>query len=75
VHVPGNVPHGFKNVGDTPAKMILTYHPAEPMLKFFQEIGIPMSDRQTLPELGEGLDMEKVMAILQKHLVLIELPV
>lgn len=74
VHVPANVPHGFKNVGETKGRMILTYHPAEPMLEFFQEVGIPMPDRKTLPDLGEGLDMEKIMGILNKYMTLVEMP-
>lgn len=74
VHVPGNTPHGFKNVGDIPGRMILTYEPAASMLNFFQEIGIPMSDRHTLPDLSSGLDMDYIMKILQKYLVLVEIP-
>jgi quercetin dioxygenase-like cupin family protein len=74
VHVPGNVPHGFKNVGDQPGRMILTYQPAETMLEFFQEIGIPMTDRHTLPDLDDGLDMDKIMQVLQKYLGLVEMP-
>jgi hypothetical protein len=74
VHVPSNVPHGFKNVGDQPGRMILTYQPAEPMLTFFEEIGIPMTDRHTLPDLGDGLDMDNIMQVLQKYLGLVEMP-
>ena len=74
IHVPGNTPHGFKNVGDQPGRMILTYEPADKMLDFFREIGIPMSDRATLPNLEGGLDKDRVMTILQKYLVLVEMP-
>jgi quercetin dioxygenase-like cupin family protein len=74
VHVPSNVPHGFKNVGDQTGRMILTYQPADLMLKFFQEIGIPMADRHSPPDLGDGLDMDRIMAILTKHLGLVEMP-
>ena len=74
VHVPANTPHGFKNVGDTPGKMILTYEPAESMLNFFQEIGIPMKDRSTPPDMSEPQDNERIMAILRKYLGLVEMP-
>jgi len=74
VHVPGNTPHGFRNVGDKPGKMILTYHPAAPMLNFFREIGIPMSDRHTLPDLSRAQDAERTMTILKKYLGLVEMP-
>jgi hypothetical protein len=54
--------------------MILTYEPADKMLDFFREIGISMSDRATLPNLEDGFDKDGVMTILQKYLVLVEMP-
>lgn len=74
VHVPANVPHGFKNVGREVGRMILTYEPAQPMLNFFQEIGIPMTNRSTLPDLGDELDTSRIMTVLEKYLGLIEMP-
>lgn len=74
VHVPGNMPHGFKNVGDTSGKMILTYHPAAPMLKFFQEVGLPMVDRTTLPDMSLMPNNDEIMAILLRHMTLVEVP-
>jgi mannose-6-phosphate isomerase-like protein (cupin superfamily) len=47
--VPGGEAHGFKNVGDTPGRMILTYEPAGPMQAFFRDIGIPWKTRPTRP--------------------------
>ena len=74
VQVPGNTPHGFKNVGDTQGRMLLVYEPAEPMYQFFQEVGIPMSKGQTLSELADSLDMDKTMTILKKYMTFVEMP-
>ena len=75
VQVPGNVPHGFKNVGDGLGRMLLIYEPAEPMLRFFQEIGIPMPDRTTVPDMSLLPAPDEILAILRKHMTLVESPV
>ena len=75
VHVPGNAPHGFKNVGDKPGRMVLTYEPAHVMLNFFREIGVPMKDRNSLPPESEHLSNEAIMEILLKYMTVIEQPV
>ena len=67
VLVPGGEPHGFKNVGDTPGRMILTYEPAEPMVEFFRDIGIPVKDRDNPPVPAGPPDMDQIMAILARH--------
>jgi quercetin dioxygenase-like cupin family protein len=74
VHVPGDVPHGFKNVGAGPARMILTYHPAQPMLELFQTIGVPMPDRHSIPAESDQLSPDEIMAILPRYLGLVEMP-
>jgi len=43
VHVPGGVPHGFKNAGSAVGKVLVMYEPAVNMLNFFNEIGVPMN--------------------------------
>ena len=42
VHVAGNVPHGFRNVGDADGKLLALYAPVVHQPEFFEEIGIPM---------------------------------
>lgn len=74
IQVPGNVPHGFKNVGDSVGRMLLIYEPAEPMLRFFQEIGIPMPDRTTVPDMSELPPPEEILPILRKYMTLVEMP-
>lgn len=74
IQVEGNVPHGFKNVGDTNGRMLLVYEPATPMYEFFKEVGIPMSEGQELSDLADSLDMEKTMTILKKYMTFVEMP-
>jgi quercetin dioxygenase-like cupin family protein len=74
VQVPANVPHGFKNVGDGVGRMLLIYEPADPMLRFFQEIGIPMPDRTTTPDTSQLPSTEEILTILRKHITLVEVP-
>lgn len=74
IQVPGHTPHGFKNVGDKPGRMMLIYEPAEPMLNFFQEIGIPMPDRHSPPDASALPDTEQILAICRKYMTLIEQP-
>lgn len=75
VHVPGGIPHGFKNVSDGLARVMVTYEPADMMLEFFQDIGIEMVNRDTLPTLDGPPDVDHALAIFSKHgLELIERP-
>jgi quercetin dioxygenase-like cupin family protein len=74
VQVPGGVPHGFKNVGDTVGRMLLIYEPAEPMFKFFQEIGIPMPNRTNAPDMSELPPADELLSVLRKYMTLVEVP-
>lgn len=73
VQVPANVPHGFKNVGEGVGRMMLIYEPAAPMLRFFEEVGIPVYG----PDPGDVCDLrsnEVILGILRKHMTLVEMP-
>jgi quercetin dioxygenase-like cupin family protein len=74
VQVPGGVPHGFKNAGDTPGRMLLIYEPAAAMLQFFQEIGVPMPDRTTAPDMSVLPPPDEILTILRKYMTLVEVP-
>jgi hypothetical protein len=74
VHVPGNAPHGFKNVGEKAGRMLVMYEPADIMLKFFQEVGIAMPDRVTVPPVSQHLPMDRILEIFRKYMGLIEVP-
>ena len=75
VHVTGGVPHGFKNVSDDLARVLVTYHPADMMQDFFQDIGIEMVDRDTPPTLDGPPDVDHAVATFLKHgMELIENP-
>jgi hypothetical protein len=75
VHVPGGVPHGFKNVSNDLARVLVTYHPAHMMREFFQDLGIKMVDRDTPPVLDGPPDVDQAVATFLKHgMTLIENP-
>jgi quercetin dioxygenase-like cupin family protein len=74
VQVPANVPHGFKNVGESIGRMLLIYEPADAMLRFFQEIGIPMPDRTTAPDMSVLPPPDQILPILLKYMTLVEVP-
>jgi quercetin dioxygenase-like cupin family protein len=67
VHVPGGAPHGFRNVGDTAGKVLLTLEPAGNMEVFFEEVGIPVEDKANPPAPSDPPDMEVLMKAFAKH--------
>lgn len=67
VHVPGGVPHGFLNVGDTPGKVLLTFEPAGNMEVFFKEIGIPVEDLDNPPAPAGPPDMETLLKVCARY--------
>ena len=52
VHVPANDPHGFKNIGNSPGRMLVVYEPPDIMLEFFDDIGILVKDISNPPVVG-----------------------
>ncbi len=67
VHVPGNVPHGFKNVGDTTAKLLALYAPVVHQPEFFKEIGIPMESALAEMPFDEMPGNERILEVFAKH--------
>ncbi|HRV95790.1 MAG TPA: cupin domain-containing protein [Anaerolineae bacterium] len=67
VHVPGGVPHGFRNVGDTVGKVMMTFEPAGNMERFFEEIGIPVEDKAHPPTPAGPPDMEALLKVCAKY--------
>jgi mannose-6-phosphate isomerase-like protein (cupin superfamily) len=67
VHVPGNVPHGFKNVGDTPGKLLALYAPSVHQHEFFKEIGVPMGSSLDPAPFDQMPDNERILEILARH--------
>lgn len=67
VHVPGNVPHGFKNVGETPGRLLALYAPVVHQFEFFKEIGVAMES--TLAELpfDQMPNNDRILEVLAKH--------
>lgn len=67
VHVPGNVPHGFRNVGDTNGKLLAIYAPVVHQPEFFTEIGIPMESSLDRMPFDEMPSKERILEVLAKH--------
>lgn len=66
VHIPGGVPHTNLNVGGTTARYLAVFAPAG-MDAFFAEVGEPVAYSTTVPEPKGPPDMERFMAICDKH--------
>ncbi len=67
VHVPGNVPHGFRNVGDTTGKLLAIYAPTTHQPDFFLDIGVPMDSPLDPMPLDQMPSPERIVAVLAKH--------
>jgi quercetin dioxygenase-like cupin family protein len=67
VHVPGNVPHGFKNVGDTMGKVLAIYAPVIYQPEFFEEIGVPMASSLDEMPLDQMPSPERIVEVLDKY--------
>lgn len=67
VHIPGNVPHGFKNVGDTIGRLLALYAPVVHQPEFFVEIGVPMDSALDRMPVDQMPSNERILEVLAKH--------
>lgn len=67
VHVPGNVPHGFRNVSDTTGKLLALYAPVVHQPQFFTEIGVPMESSLDQMPVDQMPSNERILEVLDKH--------
>lgn len=67
VHVPGNVPHGFRNVGDTTGRVLAIYAPVTRQQDFFREIGVPMESSQSEMPVDQMPGPDRVIEVLAKY--------
>jgi quercetin dioxygenase-like cupin family protein len=67
VHIPGSIPHSYKNVGDERGTLIGVLAPGDDMEGFFREGGIPFSDWNNLPPLETPPDFDRMLAAARKH--------
>lgn len=67
VHVPGNVPHGFRNVGDTMGKVLAIYAPISHQPEFFMEIGVPMESSLDPMPVDQMPSPERLAEVLAKY--------
>ncbi len=78
VHVPSNVLHAFKNVGNTQGKMVVVLSPGR-LLDYFRIIGTKVDENNRLPDLTKipdfsQLDISKVFEYAPAHNVQFVLP-
>ncbi|KAF5054868.1 Cupin domain protein [anaerobic digester metagenome] len=78
VHVPSNALHTFKNVGNTPGKMVVFLSPGK-LLDYFRVIGSKTDVNTELPDLTKvpdfsKLDVSKVFEYAAEHNVQFVLP-
>jgi len=78
VHVPSNTLHTFKNVGNTPGKMVVLLRPGT-LLDYFRAIGTGVDENTKVPDLKRipdisKLDLSKVFEYAPLHNVQFILP-
>jgi quercetin dioxygenase-like cupin family protein len=66
VSIPPNVPHTFKNGGDGPARLLFVHQPAA-LEGFFEEFGVPVSERGETPDGAEPPDFAEMAAALERN--------
>ncbi len=66
VHMPVGVEHWFRNTGDRPTKLILTYSPGG-FEMWFLEVGTPVQDGDVGPPATTPQDIEKAVAAAERY--------
>lgn len=75
IHVPANVPHGYRNVGKTTGRILTMLEPANNMIDFFLDVGVPMESATDPLPLDKMPSPERIEAALEKHkIVMLEDP-
>ena len=59
VHVPSMALHAFKNVGNTPGKMVVVLSPGD-LLDYFRAVGKPLVGDAARPDLRQVPDFSKI---------------
>ena len=66
VSVAADVPHTFRNVGDSQGRLLFVHLPAA-LEEFFEEYGVPVSGHGELPEGLEPPDSGAMAAALERN--------
>jgi quercetin dioxygenase-like cupin family protein len=67
VHIAPNVPHGFKNVGNTMGKVLALYAPVTEQTGFFEDIGVPMARSTDPMPVDQMPTPDRVMEVLERY--------
>jgi quercetin dioxygenase-like cupin family protein len=73
VHSPKGQPHSFRNMGEKPAKFLCWLTPSG-LEKFFIEVGVTVSDKNTTSPAVTSTDIEKLITTAPKYGLEILLP-
>jgi quercetin dioxygenase-like cupin family protein len=65
INVPPDAIHGFRNEGDRNVKLLLTCQAS--LGKFFEEAGTPLTDNQSARATLSPEEIQRVLAIAEKH--------
>jgi quercetin dioxygenase-like cupin family protein len=66
VSVAGEVPHTFRNAGDSQGRLLFVHIPAA-LEEFFEEYGVPVARHGELPEGAEPPDFGAMAAALERN--------
>jgi quercetin dioxygenase-like cupin family protein len=66
VHIPGDEPHGYRNIGASTGRFLAILAPSG-MDAFFEELGTPAPGATEPAPLTGPPDMERVLAVTAKH--------
>lgn len=66
VHAPKGIPHCFKNEGTTPVKTLTSVVPAG-IEKFFEEVGYPVTDKDTPVPVTPADQIKKMLEVAPKY--------
>lgn len=67
VHVPGNVPHGFRNVAENNGRLLALYAPVVHQTEFFREIGVPMGSYLDEWPFDQMPGNDRILDVLARH--------
>ncbi len=67
VHVAANIPHGFRNVGDTRGRVLALYAPVTHQPEFFEEIGVPIDSVNAPWPVDQMPSNDRIIEVLGKH--------
>lgn len=66
IHIPGGVPHGYRNAALTPSRLLVVVAPAD-FEPFIADLGMRVGDRDGVAAPDEPHAGERILAIMARH--------